>query len=371
MKKILPLILVSMIFQSCLHAIDPKEGFEINRGVNISHWLSQVVEADEAMPSRQDLFTEQDVIFLKHAGFDHIRLPVDEKELWDEQGNKITEAFGYLHGAIQWAERANMRVILDLHIVRSHHFNAENDGGHNTLFEDEAAQETFVSLWDDLMDEVGRYPVNLLAYEIMNEPVAKDPEDWNQLILRCYNRVREREPNRVMIFGANMWQIIDNLSLLAVPENDPDIILSFHFYEPMPVTHYTASWTPLRDYAGPIQYPGTPIQPESLKGVDYDEDFNRALSIFNVNFTEEYLNKRMEEAMKVAKEKGLRLYCGEWGCYIQTPRDMRLAWYKDMVKALDHYGIAWTIWDYKGGFRIVNPFTHEIDWELIHILTDK
>lgn len=371
MKKLIPFILILIMSQSILHAIDPRVGFEMNRGVNISHWLSQVVESDQPMPSRLDFFTELDVIFLKQAGFDHIRLPVDEKELWDEQGNKIPEAFTFLHSAIQWAERAELRVILDLHIVRSHHFNAENDGGHNTLWEDEAAQETFLILWDDLMDEVGRYPVNLLAYEVMNEPVAEDPEDWNQLILRCYDRIREREPSRTLIFGANMWQIIDNLEVLAVPENDPDIILSFHFYEPMPVTHYKASWTPLHPYKGPIQYPGTAIRAKDLEGVDYGEDFSKALGIFNVNFTEEFLHQRMEKAVKVAKEKGLRLYCGEWGCYIVTPRDIRLAWYRDVVKAFDHYGIAWTIWDYKGGFQIVNPFTHEVDWELIHLLNDK
>jgi endoglucanase len=371
MKKIIPFILILIMSQSILQAIDPRAGFEFNRGVNISHWLSQVVESDQPMPSRKDLFTELDVIFLKQAGFDHMRLPVDEKELWDEQGNKIPEAFAHLNSAIQWAERAELRVILDLHIVRSHHFNAENEGGHNTLFEDEAAQAYFLRLWDDLMDEVGSYPVNLLAYEIMNEPVAKDPEDWNKLILRCYNRVREREPNRVLIFGANMWQIIDNLEVLSVPENDPDIVLSFHFYEPMPVTHYKASWTPIRAYDGPIQYPGKAIRDEDLKGKDFDKKFYDVLPIYNPDFTEDYLNQRMEKAMKVAKEKGLRLYCGEWGCYIQTPRDIRLAWYRDMVKAFDHYGIAWTIWDYKGGFQIVNPFTHKVDWELIHILNDK
>lgn len=371
MKKYTPFVILFMVTQSLLFAIDPREGFEINRGVNISHWLSQVVEADEPMPSRQDLFTEQDIIFLKYAGFDHIRLPVDEKELWDEQGQKIPEAFVYLNSAIQWAERADMRVILDLHIVRSHHFNAGNEGGHNTLFEDEAAQTAFLSLWDDLMDEMNRYPVNLLAYEIMNEPVADDPEDWNQLILRCYNRVREREPNRVLIFGANMWQFIDNLEILAVPENDSNIILSFHFYEPMPVTHYKASWTPLRGYDGPIHYPGKGIRKEDVENKSYSEAFKDVPDFYNPDFTEDYLYQRMGQAVKVATEKGLRLYCGEWGCYIQTPRDIRLAWYKDMVKALDHYGIAWTIWDYKGGFRIVNPFTHEVDWELIHILTDK
>ena len=42
--------------------------------------------------------------------------------------------------AYGWARAQGLRVIVDLHTVRTHHFNAVNEGGHNTLFTDPKAQ---------------------------------------------------------------------------------------------------------------------------------------------------------------------------------------------------------------------------------------
>ncbi len=57
------------------------QGFHISRGVNISHWLSQSSTRGQR---RQEYFTEKDVAFIAGLGYDHIRLPVDEEQLWDE-----------------------------------------------------------------------------------------------------------------------------------------------------------------------------------------------------------------------------------------------------------------------------------------------
>ena len=35
----------------------------------------------------------QDIIFIKQSGFDHVRLPVDEEELWNIDFTKKTDAF--------------------------------------------------------------------------------------------------------------------------------------------------------------------------------------------------------------------------------------------------------------------------------------
>ena len=64
-------------------------GFAIQRGTNISHWLSQ----DFGWAPRESWFTEKDVQFIAAQGFDHIRLPVDEKELWSAKGQAIESEF--------------------------------------------------------------------------------------------------------------------------------------------------------------------------------------------------------------------------------------------------------------------------------------
>ena len=52
--------------------------FSFQRGVNVSHWLSQ--NFDER-PYAATWFTEEDVAWIAQQGFDHIRIPVDGR-LW-------------------------------------------------------------------------------------------------------------------------------------------------------------------------------------------------------------------------------------------------------------------------------------------------
>lgn len=75
--------------------------FHISRGVNISHWLSQSQRRGQ---QRQAYFTKKDVAYIAGLGYDHIRLPIDEEQMWDESGNKEKEAFTLLNNAIKWSE---------------------------------------------------------------------------------------------------------------------------------------------------------------------------------------------------------------------------------------------------------------------------
>ena len=70
-----------------------KSAFSIKRGTNIAHWLSQ---SNRRGQERAAFFTKKDIDFIKASGFDHIRLPVDEEQLWDSTGKKEDEAFRLL-----------------------------------------------------------------------------------------------------------------------------------------------------------------------------------------------------------------------------------------------------------------------------------
>ena len=64
--------------------------FRIKRGTNISHWLSQSEERGEA---RRLHIQEDDFARLDSLGFDFVRLPIDEVQFWDEEGNQLPEAW--------------------------------------------------------------------------------------------------------------------------------------------------------------------------------------------------------------------------------------------------------------------------------------
>lgn len=340
-------------------------GFALGRGVNISHWLSQV---GDRPPRRTSLFSELDAHFLRHSGFDHIRLPIDEIELWDDSGAPLDDGFNALRAALQWCLRAGLRCIVDLHTVRSHHFNAAHDGGENTLWTDPAAQDRFIDLWQQLSERIGDLPADSVAYEFMNEAVADDPEDWNRLVDRVHREMRQREPERTFVVGSNRWQSLDTFEQLRLPESDRNLILSFHFYEPFLVTHFHTSWTPLAPYRGPVHYPGVPYPPDAIKAVD-DASFQAFAEGANDTSDREALQARIARAQAFARNAKRPLYCGEWGCFIEVPRTARLAWYRDMTAIFTELGVAQAIWDYKGSFRIVDEASQAVDHALVDILT--
>lgn len=338
--------------------------FEVNKGVNISHWLSQR-EVDEPKPPHY--FSEMDVAFLKSRGFDHIRLPVDEPILWDDAGHRREAEWERLHAALSWCHWHGLRVIVDLHIVRSHYFNAGFRGLENPLWSSGEAQDRLVELWRDLSAELSGYSVFEVAYELLNEPVSPDTEVWNEILNRVHAAIRERESDRTLVIGSNMWQKTRTVPELRLPENDPHILVSFHYYEPGMVTHYQSNWTALREYDGPVQYPGIPF-PESDLPKDPSPALKKLLDESNRHYDRDVIRAEVLVAVEFARSKGLRPYCGEWGCYRSTSDAIRHRWIADVLSVFAEFGIGWTIWDYKGGFYLVDRESLTPDNALIELL---
>ena len=294
--------------------------FRIKRGTNLSHWLSQSEERGEA---RRLHIQEDDFERLEQLGFDFVRIPIDEVQFWDEEGKQLPEAWGLLTQALDWAGKHHLRAIVDLHIIRSHYFNAVNEGGEsaNTLFTSEKAQDDLINLWYQLSDALKGYSNDSVAYEY-----------------------------------------------LRVPENDKNIVLSFHYYNPMLLTHYGAWWTPIGKYQGKVNYPGILISKE-----DYEAAPDSLKPLLEQYTTQEWNVDRIradfKDAIEVAKKYGLQLFCGEWGVYEPVDRTLAYAWTKDMLSVFDEFNIAWTTWCYDADFGFWDQQKHDYkDKPLVDLL---
>jgi len=322
--------------------------FRIKRGTNLSHWLSQSEERGEG---RKAHIQEDDFERLEQLGFDFVRIPIDEVQFWDEEGNKLDEAWELLDNALKLARKHNLRAIIDLHIIRSHYFNAANEGGAdaNTLFTSEEAQQGLINLWYQLSDAFKEYDNDWVAYEFMNEPVAEEHEQWNQLVAKVHKALREREPQRTLVVGSNRWQGYETMKYLKVPEGDKNIILSFHYYNPMLLTHYGAPWTPVGQYKGKVSYPG-----KLITQADYDAAPDSVKPHIEQYLTQEWnidkIRADFKDAIDVAAKYGLQLFCGEWGVYEPVDRELAYKWTKDMLAVFDEFNIAWTTWCYDADF---------------------
>jgi endoglucanase len=175
-----------------------KNTFSIRRGTNLGGWLSQ---SKLRGAERRARISRDDIRKLAGWGFDHVRLPVDEEQLWDADGRREPEAWELMNAALDWSAAAGLRVIVDLHILRSHYFNAPQ----RPLFTDPQAPAHFADLWRDLSAGLRNRPTDQVAYELMNEAVADQHADWNRVLMHPYRAIREGEPARLIVIGSNLW----------------------------------------------------------------------------------------------------------------------------------------------------------------------
>lgn len=344
--------------------------FKIHRGTNVSHWLSQSTQRG---PARDLHIQEEDFANLRAMGFDFVRIPIDEVQFWDEQGNKLPHAWELLNNAISWSVKHELRVILDLHIIRSHYFNAVNEGlaDANVLFTSEKAQQDLINMWYQLSEAYKGYSNDSLAYEFMNEPVADEHEQWNLLIAKVHKALRKIEPQRTLVIGSNLWQGYQTMKYLRIPENDKNIVLSFHYYNPHLLTHYGAWFTPLGKYKGKLNYPGVMVSQE-----DYDaapEEIKAELKQYTeINWNREKIAEDFRDAIAVAKKYNLQLFCGEWGVYEPVDRELAYKWTADMLSVFNEFNIAWATWCYDADFGFWNQQTNTFkDYPLVELLTGK
>jgi endoglucanase len=319
--------------------------FEITRGTNISHWLSQ---SRRRGADRAAFFTQDDVQRIAEVGFDHVRIPIDEEQMWRENSQPDEEAFALLDAALDWCEQEGLRAIIDLHVLRSHHFMDHAP----LLYSNPAEQQRFNRLWLRLSQRLRKRPLDLVAYELLNEPAAADAEDWNRVAASAFSTVRSLEPQRTIVLGSNDANKTYTFDQLDVPDDD-NLILSLHFYHPTPVTHYATSWTPMTGYHGPVHYPGVPVHPEDMAGLE--DAVREFIEEENDPFDRLRMVSLLARPLAVRERTGRPLHCGEFGCYLGTPQPVRVAWYADFVQTLREHGIAYTNWAYKGDFGLVRP----------------
>ena len=357
------LIAITMLtLAACSGQSDGVNNFTIKRGTNLSHWLSQSRVRGEA---RRLHIQEDDFARLEQLGFDFVRIPIDEEQFWDEKGNKLPEAWELLTNGIDLALKHHLRVVVDLHIIRAHHFNSASN---KLLFTSEEAQQGLINLWHQLSDVLKKYSNDYVAYEFMNEPVADDHEQWNVVVEKVHKALREVEPQRTLVIGSNRWQSYDTIEFLRVPEGDKNIILSFHYYNPMVLTHYGAPWASIGKYKGKINYPGIMVSQE-----DYDaapEEVKGELKQYTTQvWNKDKIREDFKDAIASAKKYGLQLFCGEWGVYEPVDRVLAYRWYKDMLEIFDEFDIAWTTWCYDGDFGFWDQRTEDYkDKPLVDLL---
>ncbi len=311
-------------------------------GVNLGGWLSQCVHTKEHYDS---FINEMDIRRIKSWGLDHVRIPVDYDLVEDENGNYKEDGFGYLDKAIDWCEKSGLNMILDLHKTFGFSF---DEGEHESGFFDNADyQERFYRLWEEFAHRYGTFKERL-AFELLNEVTDKEYCDrWNRIARCCIERIRAICPEIKILVGGYYNNSIEGLKGLEDPY-DENIIYNFHCYEPLIFTHQGAPWIPSMNTSFRMRVDSTYAEyhkysTENLTGFGFDTtayDQDKPLGL-------EYFEDLMKEAVRIADEKNVALYCGEYGVIDRAAPEDSLAWFKLICSCFEKYGIGRAAWSYK------------------------
>ncbi len=313
-------------------------GFE--KGVNLGGWLSQCDYSDERL---DNFITENDFKTVKSWGVDHVRIPVDYNIFQDENGKTTERGFRYLDWAFEWAEKCNLGVILDLHKTAGFFFDkAQKEAG---FFESEKLQERFYDLWREFTERYGKTGDDVV-FELLNE--VTDPsyiDAWNEIASKAIGIIRSKSKDKRIVVGSYWNNSIDALKDIDIPIDD-GIVYTFHCYDPLLFTHQGAYWVDNMPSDFRIDYPGDFKEYNNAKD-KFQFDFLPYYTGEKGSFSSEFFEGRFEVAVKVAEEKNVPLYCGEYGTIKLADKTSLINWYKDINAAFRKAGIARAAWSYK------------------------
>jgi hypothetical protein len=314
------------------------------KGVNLGGWFSQCDYSEERF---NNFITEDDFREISKWGLDHVRIPIDYNLVETEDGTFKESGFAHLDRAVGWCGKYGLNMILDLHRTAGYSFDSES--GKNTFFDDGKLQERFYRLWEELAERYSKYS-RRLAFELLNEVTDQSySEAWNSISAEAIERIRKISQDVTILVGGYWNNSIDALKDLR-PPRDENIVYNFHCYGPILFTHQHAYW------AG-----GLGKMPEDVHVVfpDTVQSYLDTISkyvpggIFTGDIErhkllgEEYFEACFADGIKLAEERNVRLYCGEYGVIDHADLQSTVNWYKAINSVFVRHGIGRAAWSYK------------------------
>jgi endoglucanase len=219
-----------------------------------------------------------------------------------------------LDWAVERALAKGLMVILDLH-------------NYNDVAEDPPAfKPRLMAFWRQIGERYKGAP-DALLFEILNEPNGKlDGPLWNTWLAEALAVIRATNPGRTVVVGPPDWNGFRSLDALALPEDDRNIIVTVHYYEPFPFTHQGAPWSPETVRLSGVTWGST------KERLQLSADFARV------------------QAWSTKHRRPILL--GEFGAYEKAPMASRVLWTDAVARTAESLGWAWTYWQFDSDFIV-------------------
>jgi endoglucanase len=253
---------------------------------------------------------------IHRAGFDFVRLVLQAFSHMDAQNKLDATWLAKLDDAVHQAQSARLGVIIDEHDF-------------NPCSEDlNVCRTKLTAFWRQVAPRFANAPRNV-AFEILNEPHDKlNGEEWNRLFAQELAIVRQTNPTRIVVVGPTHWNSLNDLPLLELPA-DPNLLATFHYYEPFHFTHQGATWA------------GEEVK--KLHGITWGSEADRAA-----------MRSDFDKVAAWSKANRRPILLGEFGAYDKsgTPIDLRAAYVGAARSEAEKRGFGWAYWQFEGDFVV-------------------
>jgi len=332
------LIGAMLVWASACSAIPPAERIAaLSRGVNITGWFRYPVSRDPAALRRW--LSDKAMTGLGHAGFTFVRLAVDPALLDQPQARQV------FIDQVRRLQNHGLAVVISPHPVS---------------WSMPADSSRLIAFWHDLAPALRGLTPAMTFPEVLNEPVFRDdPAAWWSLQLELHAIIRAALPGVTIVLTGHDWGSIAGL-LALTPIADPNVVYSFHFYDPAELTSLAAYRPGLdRSALARLPFPETGrAECASVAGTTGDQATGELIRFWcATNWDAARVRSRIQEAAEWAKGHGVALLAGEFGASAALNSVSRLGWLRLVRETCASNGIGWALWGYDDvmGFNIARP----------------
>ncbi len=349
------LLIFLAVFACCSMAVAQTTGAaesrlrRMGRGINLSHWWAQSISGQYDDERLGSYIVDADFALIAKMGFDHVRFTVNPAVLMVKENPTTLHPakLALFDEAMRMMLGHGLVVVVDMH---------PQDEFKKQLSDDPAFADAFVRFWGALAGHLNSTDPDRVLLEVLNEPSQGDDAAWHQLQGRLLTAMRAAAPNHTLIATPNAYSSIDKLTAFT-PYSDANILYTFHDYDPAHFTHQGASWGwPMWRHFRNLPYPGSPQAVEAIIDQQQTEEAKQHVRAYGqMNWNADSQRALIERAVAWADQHRVAIYCGEFGVYrrYSNPAD-RARYLADLVMILNEHEIPWAMWDYAGGFAVVN-----------------
>ena len=292
-----------------------------------------------------------------------IRLPVNMHSMTSGSPSFTLDPLylSFLDSVVRWCEELELHILID-----NHSFDPAVPTAPDI-------EEILIKVWSQTASHF-KDRSSYILFEILNEPHGIKTTDWGAIQGRVIKAIREIDNKHTIVVGGAEWNSYNELKNLPV-YSDPNLLYTFHFYDPFIFTHQGATWGspslgPLAGVPFPWDAARMPACPQSLKGTWIESQVNNYSNLG----TAASVRQLIDNAISFRNSRNVNIFCGEFGVYIPNSNNSdRVYWYDIVKQYFELNYIPWTIWDYQGGFGLFNKgsdelFDHDLNVPLLQAL---